>query len=176
MSRRLAFSRAWTAFYAAALVLSVGAALFVRTNTTPSLPPGLYLSLPGGTPRAGDDVFVCMPPGAAARLAVARGYVRASRRDCASGAVPLLKHVRAAAGDTVSVTAAGAFVGARRIAAPPPARDSRGRPLYLAFGRYALGPDDLWLGSDIATGYDSRYLGPVNARLVVGRAHLLTRF
>ncbi len=176
MSPRPAFSRAWVALYLAAVALSVGVALFVRINTTPSLPPGLYLSLPGGTLRAGDDVFVCMPPGAAARLAVERGYVRASGRDCDSGGVPLLKHIRAAAGDTVRLSTDGAFVRGRRIGPSPPVHDSAGRPLQPVFGRHALGPGDLWLGSDAERGYDSRYLGPVPDSLAVGRAVCLLRF
>lgn len=162
--------------YVALLVLLTGAVLFTRVNRSPSLPTGLYLSVPWGTPSAGDDAFVCMPPGAAARLAVERGYLAESDRDCASRAIPLLKHVRAAAGDTVLLNAAGAFVRGRRIALPPPMHDRYNRPLQPVFGRYPLSPGSLWLGSDIAAGYDSRYLGPIPDSLVVGRAYLFVRF
>lgn len=173
-----AFSRRWLTSYAALAVLAVGAGLFVRVNTTPSLPRGIYLRLPlGSRPVApGDDVFVCMPAGAAARLAVERGYVSASTRDCASGAVPLLKHVLAAEGDTVRLDSSGVFVRGRRIGPPPREQDRAGRPLRPVYGRWALSPGALWLGSDIVNGYDSRYLGPVPTRLVLGRAVRLVRF
>ena len=162
--------------YGLLAALSILAALTVRVNQTPSLPRGLYVVVPFGRPTLGDDVLVCMPPGPRARLAVDRGYVPASTRDCDAGGVPLLKHVVAASGDTVTLVPAGAFVRGRRVSPAPPTRDRAGRPLQPVYGAWPLGTDDLWLGSDIANGYDSRYLGPTSFRLVLGRAHLVLPF
>lgn len=172
------FTWPWLVAYAALVGLCALALIFVRTNQTPSLPRGAYLCVPvwGRAPQRGDDVFACMPPGPEARLAVERGYLEASTRDCASGAVPLLKHVLATPGDTVVLGPDGATVGGRRIGPAPPVRDRVGRPLQPVYGRHVLGPGDLWLGSDIANGYDSRYLGPLPDSLVLGRAYRLVRF
>lgn len=172
------FTWPWIAGYALLALTVVVVGSSVRVNKTPSLPRGVYVQTPAGRAplAAGDDVFACMPEGPAARLAVARGYVAASTRDCASGGVPLLKHVLAARGDTVVVARTGVSVGGKRVAPPPRHRDSHGRPLAPLYGAWPLGPGDLWLGSDIANGYDSRYLGPVSTDLVAGRAHLVLRF
>ena len=173
---RSTFGRRWIVAYVLLAVLAVLAALTVRINLTPSLPRGVYMVVPFGLARPGDDVLVCMPTGPQARLAIERGYIAPSTRDCDSGGVPLLKHAVAASGDTVALGSAGAFVCGRRIGPAPPERDGAGRPLQPRYGRWPLGADDLWLGSDIANGYDSRYLGPVPFRLVLGRAHLVLRF
>ena len=172
------FTWPWIAGYALLAVVAATLGSAVRTNTSPSLPRGLYVQMPVGWTAlaAGDDVFACMPDGPAARLAVARGYVAASARDCASGGVPLLKHVLAARGDTVVVGQAGVTVRGRLVAPPPRRHDRLGRPLAPRYGAFALGAGDLWLGSDIANGYDSRYLGPVPTALVVGRARLVLRY
>lgn len=176
---RPAFSRVWLVGYAVlALFGALAAAGIVRLNTTPSLPRGVYLLVPawGRAPSPGDDVFACMPPGRAARLALARGYVAPSRRDCPSGGVPLLKHVLAAEGDTVAVGPAGVVVRGRRVGLPAPVRDRLGRPLRPVSGVHVVGPGALWLGSDIANGYDSRYLGPVGQEHVLGRAYRVVGF
>ena len=151
-------------------------ALTIRINHTPSLPRGIYVVVPFGHPRLSDDVLVCMPAGVRARLAVDRGYVPSSTRDCDAGGVPLLKHVVAAAGDTVLLRPTGAYVRGLRVSPAPPIRDRAGRPLQPLYGTWPLGAGDLWLGSDVANGYDSRYLGPVPSRLVLGRARLVLPF
>lgn len=173
---RLPFSKPWLALYAALAALAVVGVLFVGINTTPSVPPGIYLRLPlgGRTLRPGDDVFVCMPPGPAAELALERGYIPRGV-GCASGGIPLLKHVAAVAGETVVADSTGAFVGRRRVGLAPPTRDRLGQPLQPRLGRWTLAPGQIWLGSDIPNGYDSRYLGPVDARFVLRRARLLFR-
>lgn len=177
-SQATGFTWPWLVAYAALVGLCAFSLVFVRFNHTPSLPRGAYLCTPlwSRAPQRGDDVFACMAPGAGARLAVERGYLEASTRDCASGAIPLLKHVLAAPGDTVVLGPDGVVVGGRRIAPAPPVRDRAGRPLQPVYGRHVLGPGDLWLGSDIANGYDSRYLGPLPDSLVLGRAYRLVRF
>ena len=175
MTRR-PFSLPWLAFYAFLVGLTVLGALFIRWNTTPSIPPGFYLRIPFSHNLAvGDDAVACIPPGRDAEIALERTYIPPSWR-CASGTEPLIKHVVATAGDTVRLDSSGAFVGARKVGLAPPTRDNLGYALVPRYGDHVLGPGQVWLGSDIVNGYDSRYIGPVDARYVLGRATLLMRF
>lgn len=148
--------------------LAVCVVLVVRTsrlrlNTTDSMPRGLWHVSPvTGAVRRGMAVTLCLPKGAAARLALARNYV--SPGFCASGTAPLLKPVAAVAGDDVTVTAAGISVNGVPIpnsAARP--HDAAGRPLHpIAPGTYRVAPGQVWLISSYsAESWDSRYLGPV---------------
>ena len=176
---RPGFSRRWTVFFGATVAAVVFAALFVRVNRTPSVREGVYLVLPEwmawNEPAVGDLVTACAPEGDAARLALERRYLRPSG-DCPSGAVPLLKRVVATGGQTVRVSPDRVRVDGARIAGPhagpPPTADRQGRPLAPVYGTWPLGRGDLWLGSDIPNGYDSRYLGPFEAGLLRGRARL----
>ncbi|MGH7088415.1 MAG: S26 family signal peptidase, partial [Stellaceae bacterium] len=101
----------------------------LRVNTTDSMPRGLWHVSPfPGRIRRGMTVTVCLPKGAAARLALARNYV--SPGPCASGTAPLLKPVAAVAGDVVHVSASGITVNS--VPVPNSAaleRDAAGRPL-----------------------------------------------
>jgi conjugative transfer signal peptidase TraF len=135
----------------------------LRLNTTDSMPRGLWHVSPlPGRIRRGMTVTVCLPKGAAARLALARNYV--SPGPCASGVAPLLKPVAAVPGDVVRVSASGITVNGVPI--PNSAaleRDADGRPLRpISPGTYRVAPGHVWLLSNYsADSWDSRYLGPV---------------
>ncbi len=162
------------------LAVVVAVSLFVRLNLTPSVETGLYLRTPEwlapGPPEAGDLVTACAPVGDAARTALARGYLRRTRTACASGVIPVLKRVQGVGGQTVTVDTDGVFVDGRRIREAPPTADSDGRPLEPAYGTWRLEPGELWLGSDIPNGFDSRYFGPFGPEQLRGRARLLAPF
>ena len=153
---------------------------FLRVNLTPSVETGLYLRVPEGlatgAPEVGGLVFACAPRGEAARVARDRAYLRRTRTACTSGIVPVLKRVVAVGGQTVEVRDDGVFVDGRRVADAPPTSDSQGRPLQPQYGEHPLGPGELWLGSDIPNGFDSRYFGPFGPDLLRGRARLLAPF
>ena len=174
------FSARWWVFGAAVLAAVVGVGLFLRLNLTPSVETGLYLRVPegmaSGEPAVGDLVYACAPVGEAADVARERAYLRRTRTACASGIVPVLKRVVAVGGQTVEVGEGWVAVDGRRTAPPPPTFDSDGRPLQPAYGEWTLGAGELWLGSDIPNGYDSRYFGPFERDLREGRARLLAAF
>ncbi len=174
------FSRRWFVLVGAVLAVVVGVSLFLRVNLTPSVATGLYLQVPEwlaeGSPEVGDLVTACAPVGDAARVALDREYLRRTRTACASGIVPVLKRVVAVGGQTVEVGPDGVLVDGRRIAPAPQTVDSEGRPLEPQVGTWPLGPGDLWLGSDIPNGFDSRYFGVFPPDLLRGRAWLLASF
>ncbi|MGH7096619.1 MAG: conjugative transfer signal peptidase TraF [Stellaceae bacterium] len=144
----------------------------LRVNTTDSMPRGLWHVSPfPGRIRRGMTVTVCLPKGAAARLALARNYV--SPGPCASGTAPLLKPVAAVAGDVVHVSASGITVNS--VPVPNSAaleRDAAGRPLRpVSPGTYRVAPGHVWLLSHYnADSWDSRYLGPVSVTDIRGVA------
>lgn len=172
-------SARWAALAAVVLAGVATVALFFRINTTPSVQTGLYLRVPewmaSGEPAVGDLVMACPPDGEAAVVARDRGYLQPSQA-CEAGLVPVLKRVVAVGGQTVEVREAGLFVDGQRVADAPLTADSKGRPLQPVGGAWPLGEGDLWLGSEIPNGYDSRYFGPFARDLRTGRARLLASF
>jgi conjugative transfer signal peptidase TraF len=152
------------------LVMLGGAALSGlvgwRVNVTPSLPRGLY-RVSHSNARRGSLVLVCLPV-AWARYARARHYV--PRGDaCPGGVVPVGKHVLAAGGDTVRVTAAGVkWNGVLVPHTRPHAADHRGRPLPTLVGHtFVLRPTEVWLSTASDVGFDSRYVGPVPRTAII---------
>jgi conjugative transfer signal peptidase TraF len=132
-------------------------------NASPSSPRGLYLFAPGA-PRIGDFVFA-RPPVAATALAVARGYL--------APGVPLVKSVAAGPGEQVCANGKMLRIG-RRTVAVRRAVDRKGRPLPQWSGCRVLGDSELLLlGTGDPDSFDSRYFGPVELDLILGRAALL---
>lgn len=129
-------------------------------NTTASAPVGLYLSLPERRPAVGDWVFVRPPDGLAGALA-AGGYLPA-------GAL-LLKRIAAVAPSVVCRLGLQVVIGGK-AAALALARDRLGRPLPAWRGCRCLAPSEIFLLNPEPHSLDSRYFGPLPARLIVGRA------
>ena len=132
----------------------------VGLNTSPSVPRGLYRTVPEA-PERGALVLVCLPAAIAA-FGRGRGYLGPG--PCPGGAQPVLKRVGAVAGDVVdladsAVTVNGVAILARSIAP----QDSSARPLpRIARGTYRVVGDALWLfGPSHRNSWDSRYFGPV---------------
>jgi conjugative transfer signal peptidase TraF len=130
-------------------------------NATASMPVGLYLRIPAGT-LARNALVIVMPSFQVAQFAAKRGYLPLR--------VPLLKHVAAAAGDTVcnyqgSITIDGKGV-ARALS-----QDSRGRPMPRWQGCVTLGFGTVFLlNPTVPTSFDSRYFGPVPTQSIIGIA------
>ena len=167
-ARRL---RLWSvALGAAVLVVTAGALLGVRVNTTPSLPIGLYVaSALGERPVArGDLVAACPDTAAVERLGRywtnGRCPGGAGRPD---GVRPLAKPVAGLPGDTVRVGHTGVWIGERLLPSSAPlVRDRAGRPVQPQLGVRVLGPGEYWLHSGrVPTSIDSRYAGPVRVIL-----------
>ena len=144
----------------------VGVALSgLRLNLTPSLPLGVYL-LTGGPIENGTLVAVCLPE-AAGREGLRRGYLRPG--SCLGGFSPVLKRVGAGPGETVTVTAAGVFVGGVPLQEEAPETDRWGRLLTpLPPGTYTLSSGEAWLYTPARQSWDSRYFGPVPRQAVLG--------
>jgi conjugative transfer signal peptidase TraF len=139
----------------------------VRVNTSSSLPLGLYIRTDQSSARL---VEFC-PPEPYASLSRVRGYrVRGFR--CPDRAVPLLKPVIARGGDIVEVSPGGLAVNGRLLpnTAPLP-RDAANRPLDpWPSGVYRVRPGTIWVASTYSrASYDSRYIGPVEEKLIRGR-------
>lgn len=154
----------------------------LRMNGSESMPIGIYAVGPAVTINRGDIVSAC-PSAQAQALGLVRGYlVRASNyafgRYCKSGAQPLLKYVAALGGDEIEITADSFSVNRKLLDRRRLDRYDRHHRRLAAFqpGRYRLKPDDVWLYSPAAYGWDSRYFGPAKLRDIMGTAKPLLTF
>ena len=145
----------------------IGGLAGVRINTSSSLPLGLYVK----TASAAEDLIEFCPAEPYASVSSKRSY-RTPGLSCPDRAVPLLKPVVARAGDIVEVSAQGIAVNGQLLpnTAPLPA-DVAGRVLTAwPEGSYAVRRGTVWVASTHSRGsYDSRYMGPIDIRLIRGR-------
>ncbi|MDA9537428.1 conjugal transfer protein TraF [Bradyrhizobium sp. CCBAU 21362] len=167
------------------VILAIGAGLItaaagagwgagLRINMTSSYPRGLWRIEPLGRAAAtGDLVFICPPDTAEFERAFARGYV--GRGLCAGGLSPLIKTVAGVSGQQVDV---GDLVSIDRRPLPDSDvrhADAAGRAL-LAFAGGVIPAGELYLHSDFAGSYDSRYFGPIPSSGVLGLARPVFTF
>ncbi len=154
---------AWSAI-AAVVVLLVGASIAAPStprliwNATASAPEGLYGLHPTATLRRGQLVAVRPPPVLAAWLD-ARGY--------APSGVLLVKQVAALAPSIVCRDGARVTIDGVVAAEVRPA-DRWGKTLPAWRGCRRLGPQEVFLLNGAPGSLDSRYLGPLPRRSVVG--------
>ncbi len=139
-----------------------------RINTTPSYPLGLWRIEALGRPAVkGDLVFICPPLTPAFMMAFERGYIR--RGLCPGQFSPLIKTVVATEGQSVDigehVSVEGLPVAHSRVHRV----DAAGRALSAWQGG-GVPPRYLFLHSNFAGSYDSRYFGPIPAAGLLGRA------
>lgn len=150
------------------LIVAIGWIGGLRVNMTPSAPLGLWRIVPlTSSAREGQTIFICPPNNGTMREALKRGYLRAGL--CAGGFGPLIKSIVAVAGQRVDVTdhvtVDGAHIGGSNIFE----RDGEGRALQ--HDRSGIVPaDTVYLHSDFAGSWDSRYFGPVPASGILGLA------
>lgn len=161
------------------MILAAGAGLMIglaiagwcaelRINMTPSYPRGLWRIVPLDRGIAvGDLVFICPPYTAEFERAFDRGYIR--RGLCAGGLSPLIKTVVALSGQRVDITERVSIDGKALPDSDVQHTDAAGRPLAV-FAGGVIPVGDLYLHSDFAGSYDSRYFGPIPASGVLGFA------
>lgn len=130
-------------------------------NATASAPVGWYAVVPATTLRVGDLVLTHLPPDVAA-MAAERQYLPAS--------VPLLKPVAALAGHSVCIQGGGTMIDGQTVAQLLQT-DGLGRALTPWSGCRAMEDGEVFLLShNSPASFDSRYFGPVQSPLIVGRA------
>ena len=128
-------------------------------NVTPSVPTGLYM-LTSRNPAKGDLAIISLPE-AAALVADVRGYLPARSR--------LIKPVVAASGDTVCRHGLVVTIDRRPVALAYEF-DMRQRPLPRWDGCHRLTPSQIFVISGVRGSFDSRYIGRIHVRHVVGTA------
>ena len=159
---------------AIALIAGLGWLGGFRLNATPSYPLGLWrIERPNAPVKVGDLVFICMPESPGLSLGLERGYLRAGL--CPGGAGPLIKTVAAMPGERVevgrSVTIDGRPLAHSRVSLV----DAERRTL-AAYAGGIVPPGHLYLHSDYAGSYDSRYFGPIPDAGLLGLARPVATF
>jgi conjugative transfer signal peptidase TraF len=148
-----------------AALSSVPGAYFggLRIVNSESVPMGVYATEDVTTSRVARGAYACLPATSplapnALRSAVWSGLVPQSwKRE------PLLKRVVAVAGDRLTYKrGVGVLVNGEVLADSVALElDSYGNPLPHANYPVVLGQGEVWLSSEHARGFDSRYFGPV---------------
>ncbi|WLB24483.1 conjugative transfer signal peptidase TraF [Bradyrhizobium japonicum] len=161
----------------AGLVAAVAGASWgagLRINMTPSYPRGVWrIETVDRAVAAGDLVFICPPDTAEFERAFARGYIR--RGLCAGGLSPLIKTVAAVSGQQVDVADQVSIDGRPLPDSDVRHTDAAGRPL-APFAGGVIPAGELYLHSDFAGSYDSRYFGPISSSGVLGLARPVLTF
>ncbi|MBB5987857.1 S26 family signal peptidase [Sphingobium lignivorans] len=132
-------------------------------NASASAPIGLYAVSPGGLAEPGDMVIARVPE-PYRRLAATRRYLPIN--------VPLVKRVKAAAGDEVCALGQEIFVNGRWIAERLVA-DGAGRRMPLWSGCVRLRGRQVFLLMDAQASFDGRYFGVTEGDDIIGKARLL---
>lgn len=168
MSRRAITVYAGSAIAAIVAVAVAGWIGGYRINFTPSYPLGLWrIEALQRNATAGDLVLICPPPTAAFTIVFERGYIR--RGLCPGRFSPLIKTVVATEGQSVEI-GEHVSVDGKAIAHSEVRRsDAEGRALSAWHGG-AVPSGHLYLHSDFAGSYDSRYFGPIPASGLLGLA------
>ncbi|MHC2566324.1 conjugative transfer signal peptidase TraF [Bradyrhizobium liaoningense] len=157
-----------------AAVAGTGYCAGLRINLTPSYPRGLWRIEPLDRAAAtGDLIFICPPDTVEFERAFARGYIR--RGLCAGGLSPLIKTVAAVSGQQVDVANQVLIDGRPLPDSDIRHTDAAGRPL-LAFAGGVIPAGELYIHSDFAGSYDSRYFGPIPSSGVLGLARPVFTF
>jgi len=128
-------------------------------NATASAPEGLYRLQPDGAWQRGDLVAVRPTPDLSSWL---------DRRGYAPEGVLLIKRVAALAPSMTCRTGAAITID-RALVAQARSRDHAGRSLPAWSGCRVLTTEDVFLLNPAEGSLDSRYLGPLPRRAVVGR-------
>lgn len=145
-----------------------------RINLTPSEPLGLWRIEPLHGPVAtGSMVFICPPNTGLFKTARERGYLR--RGLCPGGLAPLIKTVAALPNQRIEV--AGLVTIDGEVLDHSVVRDMDGKGRVLAAFQGGVVPSGhLFLHSDFAGSYDSRYFGPIPDSGLLGLARPVLTF
>jgi conjugative transfer signal peptidase TraF len=160
----------------AALSALVGVAVLggLRVNLTPSYPLGLWhVQALERDVAVGDRIFVCPPQTPLFEGARQRGYLGSGL--CPGWFSPLIKTVVAVAGQHVAIDGWIAVDGVVIAHSLVLASDGKGSALTPASSG-VVPAGHIFLFSDFAGSYDSRYFGPIPVAGVLGLAHPIVVF
>lgn len=133
-------------------------------NASPSVPEGLYLVSAAGRLRPGDMIVTTLPP-EVRTLAAERRYLPAD--------VPLIKPVAGLPGQTVCRSGAVVSIDGKPLAMAL-TRDRQRRTLPTWIGCRKILSDEVFLMNPaVPDSFDGRYFGPIDRRLIIGRATAL---
>ncbi len=158
-----------------ATVVAFPNALRLRLNLSTSEPSGLYRVIPSVAVHRGSLVGLCLDRDLV-KSSNARRYI--GRGSCPNGLEPVLKEVVAEEGDVVETNESSVIVNgvALETSSTSPV-DSLGRTLgHFRWGTHQLSPGELWLFSNRARSWDSRYFGPRRVEEVVAVVEPLFTF
>lgn len=156
------------------VVAGIGFAGGLRVNLTPSYPLGLWRVEPlGRDVVVGDRIFICPPETAAFGIARERGYL--GHGLCPGWFSPLIKTVVAVAGQHIVIDGSIAVDGVQLANSSVRQADGEGRALAPASSG-VVPAAQIFLFSEFAGSYDSRYFGPIPAAGTLGLAHPLLVF
>lgn len=145
-----------------------------RINLTPSYALGLWrIEALDRTAEVGDVIFICPPPGLSFATARERGYVRTGL--CPGWLSPLIKTVVALPGQSVEIGSSIEVDGAVLAHSVVRPLDAEGRSLTPYAGGI-VPPGHLFIHSEFAGSYDSRYFGPIPADGILGLARPVLTF
>lgn len=168
MSRRRAITLIAIAATTVTALIGMGWLGGLRLNLTPSYPFGLWrIEALDRAVAVGDLIFICPPDMPAFRMARERGYLR--RGLCPGWFSPLIKTVAATEGQHVDIGSCVAVDGRPLAHSELHAFDAEGRAL-TPFAGGIVRPAHLFLHSDFAGSYDSRYFGPIPGSGLLGSA------
>lgn len=160
--KRNVVSVAATAILALCIVSPISLPTKLVYNSSPSAPVGLYW-IDDGDAKRGDYVLVHVPD-RMRNLIEERRYVPPD--------TPLIKRVAGAKGDRVC-RQEGRILINDMVVAVARNTDGLGRIMPKWDGCHALSGARVFLLQDHADSFDSRYFGPVDRRLIIGRATYL---
>ena len=132
-------------------------------NASASAPIGFYW-IDQRPIQRGDYVFVRVPD-RIRNLVIERGYLQPD--------VPLLKRVAGVDGDRICRQSDEISVNGSVVASAK-RRDGQGREMPDWHGCHILSEQTVFLLQDHPQSFDGRYFGPVDRRLVIGRAAMLS--
>jgi conjugative transfer signal peptidase TraF len=166
--RRARIRYASPAIAGLAAVAAIGWVGGYRINSTPSYPLGLWrIEALERNAAVGDLVFICPPATEAFSMAFERGYIRHGL--CPGWFSPLIKSVVATEGQSVDIGGHVSIDGRPLAHSETHRNDAEGRALSASPGGI-VPPGHLFLHSDFAGSYDSRYFGPIPASGLLGLA------
>lgn len=155
-------------------MLAAGFGGGLRVNLTPSYPLGLWRVVPlDRLVAVGDLIFICPPRTPAFDVVRERGYVRHGL--CPGWSSPLIKTVAALAGAEIEIADSVIIDGAVAPHSQPRSVDAEGRSLD-AWSGGVVPAGHLFLLSQYAGSYDSRYFGPIPAEGLLGLAQPILTF